>query len=220
METLDHRTRAVTGRGAVLVAALALALGAACSGDGDGDDRTLTESLSTSPAESESPGGDGESTGGGSASGEVLGTTRAQVVAGAIDDRTVPVRIDVTRLERDGELVELTLLFTNEAEAPSDGSEPSSFALDSRFGDGSGANARYDTSGIGLVDGGDQMLYLPAYDSEGNCLCTFTGSGGSTSVPPGESLTVDATIGGVPEDVEEADVRIPDFPTVSGVAIR
>jgi hypothetical protein len=114
----------------------------------------------------------------------------------------------------------LALVLTNEAEPPSDGSEPPAFGVDNTFADGHGINARYDVSGLGLVDGEQQMLYLPAYDSEGNCLCTFTGSGGSTQVRPGEPLTIEATFGGVPEDVEQFDVRIPGFPAVSGVAVQ
>jgi hypothetical protein len=204
METSTDPARPRASRAVLVGAALALVAGAACSSGDDDGERALTESIdsSQSESESESEGGDDETGGGqsgsGSASGEVLGTTRAELTANATDD---------------------SLVLTNEAEASSDGSEAPAFGPGSMFGDPpTGIDRRYDTSGIGLVDGEEQMLYLPAFDSEGNCLCTFMYSDGS--IPPGEPFTVEATYGGVPEDVEEVDVRIPDFPTISGVAIR
>lgn len=229
METSTDPARPRASRAVLVGAALALVAGAACSSGDDDGERALTESIDSSQSESESQsdsesdGGDDQTGGGqagsGSASGEALGTTRAELTANATDDSTIPVRIDLTRLERNGELVELTLVLTNEAEASSDGSEAPAFGPGSMFGDPpTGIDRRYDTSGIGLVDGEEQMLYLPAFDSEGNCLCTFMYSDGS--IPPGEPFTVEATYGGVPEDVEDVDVRIPDFPTISGVAIR
>jgi hypothetical protein len=217
------RHRAKTERALLLLAALVLVGGAACSNGGDGDDRAETESLNSSQPEG---GGDDAATGNegnepaSTGSDEVLGTTRAERTSGSNDQRGVPLRIDVIRLERNGELVELALRLTNQAEPPSDGSEPLGFGLSDNFGDGHGLNARFDVSGIGLVDGEQQMLYLPADDSEGNCLCTWVGSGDSTRVLAGESLTLEATIGGVPEGVEQVDVRIPGFPTVSGVAVQ
>lgn len=220
--SVGGRRLLTAGRAPLLAAALVLVAGAACSNGGDGDDRALTESINSSQPEGEggsddaATGGEGDESGAGSGSGsdEVLGTTRAQLDAD--DDRTASIRVDVTRLERNGELVELALLFTNEVEPQSGDAEPPSFSLDGRLADGN----RYDVSGIGLVDGEEQMLYLPAFDSEGVCLCTFTGSGGSTRIAAGESLTIEATIGGLPENVRQVDVRLPSFPAITGVAIQ
>jgi hypothetical protein len=226
VKTSTDHARPQAGRALLLGGALALVVAAACSsGDGDGE-RALTESLDSASSQSESEsatesqGGDqqatGDQAGGGSPSGEVLGTTRAEVPGGS-DDQTVPVRVDLTRLERNGELVTIGLLVTNEAEEPTDGSEPITFGRGSLFVDG-GVNAGYDASGIGLIDGEGQMLYLPAYDSEGICMCSDWYS--DESIPPGGAATIEATIGGVPEDVEEVDVRVPNFPAISGVAIQ
>jgi hypothetical protein len=195
---------------------------------GDRGDGALTGSIDSSQsggggddAATSSEGDEGDEdddeTGADRGSGEVLGTAQAELRANATDDRAVPLRIDVTRLERTGDLVELTLRVTNEAEVPSDGDEGPQFSADTRFGAGFGVDARYDTSAIGLVDAEQQMMYLPAYDAENVCLCS---SANDVKVEPGESLTIEATYGGVPEGLEEVDVRIPDVPMISGVPIQ
>ena len=207
------------GAALVTVAVAALLLG--CSGD---DDRLAdTESIdSSSPdAGDGADGGEGDSAedespddGG---SGEVLGTARATLRANAIDNRSTPIRIDVVRLERHGDLVELGLVLTNEVEAAPDDADPQDFQLDSMFGDGNGVDASYNASGIALVDGEAQKLYLPVLDSSDACLCS--NGFGATETPPGGTLTIDATYGGVPDDVESLDVRIPNFPVITGVPV-
>jgi hypothetical protein len=220
MSTFDHwtRRRPAMRRAVPLVIAVGLLLAAACSND-DGSPRANTESIDTTEASSESDasGGDGEAEstgrGSGSDSDEILGTARAEMRANAIDNRSTPLRIDVTRLERHGELVELTLVLTNEApEAPTDDSDPQDFSADDMFG------GSYDASGIGLVDGDAQKLYLPVLDSEDNCLCTD--GFGANEVPPGGTMTIEATYGGVPDDVEQLDVSVPNFPAIVGVPIQ
>lgn len=203
----------------VVAAALLVGIGTACSGD-DGDGlRADTESIdsSTPGGDSEAASGNGDGGGNGSDSsgdGDVLGTTRAQLPTNAIDPRTTPVRIDVVRLERNGDLVELGALLVNEIE-PADGdSDPQEFQANDLFTDG----GTYDASGLGLVDGDSQKLYLPVFDSEGRCLCTD--GFGAVEVPPGGTLNMDATFGGVPDGLETVDVRIPGFPTITGVPIR
>jgi hypothetical protein len=194
----------------------------ACGGD-DGDPQARTQSIdSTSGDESSGTTAAGSTDDGdetatdegaasdGSSGGEVIGTTRAQLTAGPIDERTIPVRVDVTRLERHGDLVELTLQLTNEA--PAEGDDPPGFAINTLFG------ADYDASGIGLVDGGAQKLYLPVLDSDESCLCTS--DFGANDVPAGGSRTITATYGGVPDDVDALDLQVPSFPTVSGVPIQ
>lgn len=186
----------------------------ACSAEDDGrlaDTRSID---STTDAEQGSEGdGDGSSSSGEPGSGggdEVIGTARAQLTAGAIDERTIPVRIDVTRLERHGDLIELTLRLTNEA--PVEGDDPPGFTANTMFG------ANYDASGIGLVDGDAQKLYLPVLDSDDSCLCT--GDLGNSEIPAGDALTISATYGGVPDDVDAIDVRVPGFPTIAGVPVQ
>jgi len=243
MEPVEHNSspgggRARRGGWLALVAAVLWVSATACAGDGDGDDALAgTESVNSAPTaaqeDDEDPvddtetGGDGEAEsgsdeGGGSGSGgsgEVLGTSRANLRANVIDDRSTPLRLDLTRLERVGEMVELTLVLTNEAEETSDGSDPQTFQADVIFSGGNyGGNARYDAAGIGLVDGAEQKMYLPAFDSEDVCLCT--GNLNNENVAPGGTFTITATYGGVPEELERVDVRIPQFPTISGVEIQ
>jgi hypothetical protein len=242
MEPVEHNGspgggRARRGGWLALGAAVLWVSATACAGDGDGDDALAgTESVNSTPTAAaqdvDDDTGDDTETGGGSeagsdegggsgsgGSGEVLGTSRADMRASVIDDRSTPIRLDLTRLERVGEMVELTLILTNEAEEPSDGSDPQTFQADVIFSGGNyGGNARYDAAGIGLVDGAAQKMYLPAFDSEDVCLCT--GNLNNENVAPGGTFTITATYGGVPEELERVDVRIPQFPTISGVEIQ
>jgi hypothetical protein len=208
-------------------ALLAGALTVACGGDDDAPAQTQSidsssesgNATGTTAASNGSDGGSGDETatgggqGSGGSDGKVLGTARATLSAGPIDERTIPIRMDVTRLERHGDLVELTLLLTNEA--PNQGDEPPGFGIYDRFGDGP---SDYNASGIGLVDGDAQKEYLPVLDSEGACLCS--NDFGANDIPPGGSRTITATYGGVPDDVEQLDVKIPTFPTIAGVAVQ
>jgi len=212
-----------TTRLGLLVAAVAT-LAVACSDD-DGTLRADTESIDSSAPESPGSGNgdatddatddattdttDSEGSGSGSGSGEVLGSSTATLRANALDDRSTPLRMDVIRLERHGDLVELSLVLTNEV-APTD-ADPQNFMINSLFG------ADYDASGIGLVDGAAQKIYLPVLDSDETCLCS--GQLGASDVVPGGTMTIDATYGGVPDDVETLDVRVPSFPTIAEVPV-
>jgi hypothetical protein len=213
------RTHHLALLGAALLAA---SLTVACSGESD-DPVAQTRSIDSSVDEQDGGGSDdggsddGGETGSGQGSGggdEVLGTSRAELPAGPNDDRSVPMRLDVTRLEHHGDLVELTLRLTNEA--PAEGDDPPGLAIYDMFGD---ELAEYDASGIGLVDGDSQKLYLPVLDSDGTCLCT-NGLGNSEIPAGGGTRTISATYGGVPDEVEALDVRVPSFPTVAGVPVR
>jgi hypothetical protein len=233
MKTFDESTRGRTGvhRATALVVAIGLLLLAAACSDDDGPERANTESVDSSDASNESGGSDddkaegsgddetategggsGGGGGGSGGSGEVLGTARAQLPASAIDNRSTPLRIDVVRLERHGDLVELSLVLTNEVEASTGDSDEQDFSPNDRFG------ANYDASDIGLVDGAAQKLYLPVVDSDDRCLCS--NELGSTEVPPGGTTTIEATYGGVPDDVEQLDVSVPSFPAIVGVSIQ
>jgi hypothetical protein len=201
-----------------LIAATALP---ACSDDGPGDQAAQTESDvpggDEAAAEGDEAAGDGGPTtpaDGDADDAEPIGTTRAHLRADAIDERTLPLRIDVVRLAGTGELVELELVLTNEATA---GGDLPAFAANEMFGGGPGIDARYDISAVGLVDPDEQKMYLPVFDSEDECLCT--GGLGATNVPAGESVTLTATYGGVPEDVGTLDLHVPQFPAVTRLRV-
>jgi hypothetical protein len=201
-----------TTRLGLLVAAIGT-LTLACSDDGDGGLRADTESIDSSGPESADSGSGDTTTGddGGSGSGEVLGSSEASLRANAIDNRSTSLRMDVVRLERHGDLVELSLVLTNEVEPQDEDTDPQDFSIDTLFGDD------YDAGGIGLVDGDAQKLYLPVLDSDGTCLCS--GEFGASDIPPGGTKSIDATYGGVPDDVETLDVRVPNFPTIAEVPV-
>jgi hypothetical protein len=212
----DMRTPHLALLGAALLTA---SLTVACSDDDEPVAQTRSiDSTAQSGGNGDNSSGDddnattGQGSGGGE--GEVLGTSRAELPATPIDERTVPVRMDVIRLERHGDLVELTLRVSNEA--PAEGDDPPGFAINDMFGDGLAA---YDASGIGLVDGDAQKLYLPVLDSDGTCLCT-NDFGSSDIAAGGGTRTISATYGGVPDDVEALDVQVPSFPTIAGVPVR
>ena len=194
---------------------------------GDDDPLADTESIDSSSPEG-GQGGDGdqggnggESTGAGSdaepgdggGDGDVLGSSEASHPASAIDSRMVPLRVDVVRLDRNGDLVEVSLDLTNEAEPAEGDTDPVEFTPHNLFSPGT---SEYDTSGLALVDGEGQKQYLPVVDSEGTCLCTDVNS---LYLPAGDTFRITATVGGVPDDVEQIDVRLPGFPTITQVAI-
>jgi hypothetical protein len=229
MNPQDRPRRRMRSGAAMAVLALTLVVGTAAACSGDDDEKADTESVNSSNplTESNSSGsGDdnnddsdsnGEPSNGGSG-GQVLGTSRANLPADTTDSGTpsIPLRIDVTRLERHGDLVELTVELTNEAEA--DDSGATTFAPWSMFGDGPAAVSRYDTSEVGVVDGASQKLYMAIIDSEDVCVCTEGTA--SVTVQPGDSWTIQATIGGVPDDVDQLDVHVPGFPNVVGIPLR
>ncbi|MGH9214471.1 MAG: hypothetical protein ACRD2C_27950 [Acidimicrobiales bacterium] len=194
-----------------LVAAMFL-LGTAC---GDDDDTAQAESIqdTQSQADDESTSGDDETTettAGGESGGEPLGTTRGQHPADPLDSTLVPLRIDVTRLERNDELVELSITLTNETEETDLAFEPYS-----QLGS-DGASSTYDLGGAGLVDQSEQKLYLPVYDSEGICLCTDVAE---LVLEPSQSAELHASFGGLPEDVGPLDLRIPGFEPIAGLEV-
>lgn len=208
----------------VLVAGLlALLTLAACSNDGD-DDRPpeanqsqgseqAGDTLEREDEDDTGSGGQGSGTGG-DPDAEPLGTTRAQ--RENLDGVNVPLRVDVVRLERNGELVELGLVLTNEAD--DDGSGTLNWEPYTDLGGGPGINGHYDIREVGIVDPDGQRIYLPAMDDQGVCRCTATGGG--AGVEAGQSMTLDATIGGLPEDVDAVDVHVPGFPPITGVEVQ
>jgi hypothetical protein len=125
----------------------------------------------------------------------------------------VPLRIDVVRLERTGDLIELEMRLTNEADPA--GQDPPAFVPWGTFD-----QSPNDTtlSAVGLRQPDDQTLHLPVYDSDGRCLCNSDLS--SVEVAAGDSLPLHATFGGIPEDAGTLEIHIPAFPIISGVEVE
>lgn len=206
---MHHTTR-------LLLAATVLMAGAGigCSDD-DGDPLADTDSIDSSAP-------DGGSGGAGSESGsdsdddpaddapdEVVGSAEGQLAADPGDQTVVPLRVDVLAVERQGDLVELRFELANVGEAGTPDFEIWSQFADERQG--------YDLAGVAVVDPGAQKLYLPVLDSEGECLCSTNLA--DFAVAPGESVKLNASFGGIPDDVEALDVRVPNFPAVEAVPV-
>jgi len=207
--------------------ALAVAvLGAACSGDDD--DTALVESAradqpATSTTEasgnpddeeddveagSERSTDQDESSDGGNGA---LGSGTGQIPD---FDTQAPIalRLDVTSLERNGDLVELGMTVTNEDEELD--FEPTNTLVDPDLM----AQGARDVSGVRLIDQGERKAYLPVIDSEGVCLCTNNLV--TVKVPPGDSLELEATFGGIPDTVTTLDLDVPGFSTIAGLEVQ
>jgi hypothetical protein len=161
-----------------------------------------------------SPQASGEDDGERSGEEEALGSATARLRADPNDGTPVPLRLDVTALERLEGRVEVRLVLTNEGAGSAPAFKPYSTFDDPRLAAGQG---QYSLAGASLVDGEAQKAYLAIVDSEGTCLCT--GDMAQVEVPPGESVDLYADFGGVPDDVERIDVVIPGFPPVTQVPI-
>lgn len=159
------------------------------------------------------PRGPEEDAGGGDG---VLGTANGELPDWN-ETRMVPLGLAVTELARNGELVELQMTLTVAVE-PAEAGDDFRFNLWTYLADTSDTEGEgYDVSGVRLIDQEGQAAYLPAVDSQGVCACT--GDLGAADVPPGESVELSATFGGVPGDVEQVDVHLPGFSPVEGVGI-
>lgn len=212
----------VVGKLLTAVAATVLIWAAACS---SADDPPSREESSTSASDTEATDGTSEGAGepgeagaAGEAEGdgedEVLGSATARLRADPNDGTPVPLRLDVTALERLEGRVEVRLVLTNEGAGSTPAFKPYSTFDDPRLAAGQG---QYSLAGASLVDGEAQKAYLAIVDSEGTCLCT--GDMAQVEVPPGESVDLYADFGGVPDDVERIDVVVPGFPPVTQVPI-
>jgi hypothetical protein len=145
---------------------------------------------------------------------EVLGTSTAELPADPNDPTLVPLRLDVVGLERLDGLIELRVRLTNEGGSGTPDYQPYGAFDDPRLAGGEGA---YSLSGASLVDGDAKKAYLTIIDSEGTCLCSTQMD--TVSVAPGDSVSLYADLGGVPDDVDEIDVQVPGFATVASVPI-
>ena len=211
---------------ALIAAAIVLA-GSACSSGGataqtDSKGAGAVTAASGVSEPNQSPTTTGQNAAGGSgasrtAPGSPLGTTRAQLRTDPGNTAPLPIRIDIVRLRATGDLIELEMALTNEATPTGNTSKDRDlgFGAFSLFAEG--AN-NYDLSGVGLVDPAGKKVYLPAHDSGDECLCTDGFM--STDFGAGGTYTLTATYGGVPTNVTAIDVRIPNFPAVTGVRIE
>jgi hypothetical protein len=218
--------------GRVLPLGLAVALlGAACTGDGG--DSALVDSASsdqpdsTAPPDEEQPtteettepttetGDEGDDGGGGDSGGGSLGSSTGQHPSDMESDSpVVPLRIEVTGLQRDGEVIELTMTLTNEH-------EDAAFRALQVFADPelrSDIDPRFDISGVKLVDQGERRAYLPMLDSEEVCQCTYGLN--ELYIAAGESHELHASFGGIPESVTTLDLEVPGFEPVSGLEVQ
>jgi hypothetical protein len=165
-------------------------------------------------ADADADGGPGPDEPGDADADEVLGSATARLRADPNDGTPVPLRLDVTALERLEGRVEVRLVLTNEGTGTSPSFKPYSTFDDPRLSAGQG---QYSLAGAALVDGEAKKSYLAIIDSEGTCLCT--GDLAEVEVPPGESVDLYADFGGVPDDAERIDVSVPGFPPVTQVPI-
>jgi hypothetical protein len=146
-----------------------------------------------------------------------LGSSTGQHRANPNDPRPVPLRIDVTGLDRNGDLIELAMTLTNEAPA-SAGRNELDFAAYNVFGEQRNpGGAEWDLSAVALVDQVSRLAYLPVLDSAGECLCTR--ELGSPVLDPGDSIRLVATFGGAPADLRQVDLHVPGFAPITGLGI-
>jgi hypothetical protein len=187
--------------GLALAVALGLVAAAGCASKSDDPEQRSADPPPTSSSQpSRSSGGD---------SGEILGTADGQQPTNPNDSTLVPLRIDLTSLERDGDLVVLKMTLHNQAAADAEPYAP--------YGTlGGGVGVGWDAGGAELVDGEGQKAYLSVYDTDDRCLCTDLSN---VEIAPSESLDLYVTYGGVPEDLDAADVTVPGFPPIANVPI-
>lgn len=189
---MHHRLLAPVLAGALLVAG-------ACSDDGGGE--ATVGGVSSGDGDTEVRSGETIDAN----TGDVIATITSDVERGINRDGRVPLRIDVTRLQRNGDLVDLVFVLTNEHDVDDYVPYPN------RWSDGSDRVI----DGVQLVDQGNQRVYLAAMDNERGCLC----SSSDFELAPGESIERYATYGGVPSDVTEVDIHLPFFPPIDGVPV-
>jgi hypothetical protein len=208
----------------VLATVAILLVAAACSSESDEDPtadassttETTADGGATATSETTEPGGgeDEESGQDEEAEADPLGTATGRLPASPNDSALVPLRLDVTGLDRLDGMVELRVTITNEGRRSTPDFEPYSSFDDPRLPTGQG---QYSLSGASLVDAEGERAYLTIVDSEGTCLCT--GRLAQVAVAAGDSFEMYADFGGLPGDLDQVDVQVPGFPTVDSVPI-
>lgn len=192
----------------------------ACSGGGE---PAAPEGSPSQPADAAPPSGSGAATVASPAATvpplTVAASREAQVAVGS--GTSVPVRADVSPLQRRGDLVVLNVVVAHTGE---DGQWQVSDALDDGTTNGLEGSvqeqdpARYSVDGITLVDGDNAKRYLVARDERGWCVCSSSLAG--LFLEPGSSVVLSATFAAPPEDVEALDVEVPLFGTFAAVPVQ
>jgi hypothetical protein len=197
------------------VAGTALAVLLAVGGcSSKSDDDPTAEASSTTQTTAEERGSTTESTEEAEEAVDVLGSATGRLPASPNDSTLVPLRLDVTGLERLEGMLELRVTVTNTGRRSTPDFEPYSSFDDPRLPTGQGL---YSLSGASLIDAEGERAYLTIVDSEGTCLCT--GRLAQVAIPAGDSFEMYADFGGVPDDLDQVDVQVPGFPTVASVPI-
>jgi hypothetical protein len=208
------------------IAVAVAVLGAACSGDDDPTARVDSAPVDQPATETTEASGDPDDAEDAPEAGSERSTDQEESAdddSGALGSGTgqipdfdtqapIALRLDVTSLDRNGDLVELGMTMTNEDEELD--FEPTNTLVDPELM----ASGTRDISGVRLIDQGERKAYLPVIDSEGVCLCTNNLV--TVSVPPGDSFELKASFGGIPESVTTLDLDVPGFSTIAGLEVQ
>jgi hypothetical protein len=212
-------------RGTTFAAGLAILLvAAACSSESDEDPTAEASTTTETTAEDGDAGSTSETTESDDESDaegegeepevEPLGSATGRLPASRRDPTLVPLRLDVTGLERLDGMVELRITVTNTGRRSTPDFEPHGSFDDPRLPTGQGL---YSLSGASLIDAEGERAYLTIVDSEGTCLCT--GRLTEVAIPAGDSFEMYADFGGLPDELDQVDVQVPGFPTVASVPV-
>lgn len=117
----------------------------------------------------------------------------------------IPLLVEISRLERDGDIVRLEFTLTNQ-------SERDSYAPNNSMG---ATLFDYDVSGVSLVDLTNNLRALVLVDDDDDCVCSDTGG---LDLGPGASAGFSATLAS-PSDVAEVDVQFGDYGIMSSVPV-
>lgn len=143
---------------------------------------------------------------------EVLASTEGQQPADPNDSTQVPLRMDVTGVERlSGDTVEVRFTLTNTDDVAV--YQPYSTLTDFTIASG----GTYDVGGIALLDRPNDKKYLTLYDTEDVCLCSDLRD---VSIDPGKTVPMYADVTAPPESVDTVDLSFPGFAPLNGLAIR
>ncbi len=136
---------------------------------------------------------------------------------GTIDG--VRVTLEIAQLQRSGQTTALSLRLTTDGDKRAQVSSTfDNGTFDkSRSKDASSIIGGSTLDGVFLVDTKNSKKYLVGRDTENNCACDV--DLGGAFVNPDGPLTLSATFGAPPADIEAVDVFVPQFGTFKDVAL-
>ena len=122
-----------------------------------------------------------------------------------VEDLPVELTIDVNQFHRDGNVVNLRFLLTNNG--------PNDYRPSIHLSDGAlGTSA----DGISLIDYGSDLRYLTVVDDNGRCVCTeFSFS----DLKPGASISITAAFP-APPDASVLDIQLGNLGTLSDIPLE